>query len=128
MSSSIVYSVWCVASPEVKGETDFLLVLFPSLLPLFFSNSLSLLSQLPNISFDVYCWDFKRTLSTSAGVGFSEQARVPHSSRERDGSHHIPTPRAEVPTAPLLWPLAEDVSQWGTGCTPAFLPVFLKPV
>lgn len=36
MSSSIVYSVWCVASPEVKGETDFLLVLFPSLLPLFF--------------------------------------------------------------------------------------------
>lgn len=29
----------------------------------------------PKPSFDVYCWDFKRTLSTLAGVGFSGQAR-----------------------------------------------------
>lgn len=74
---------------EVKGETDVLLVLFSSPL-FFFLNSLSLLSQLPNIGFDVYCWDFKRTLSTSAGVGFSEQARVPHSSRKRSGSRPLP--------------------------------------
>lgn len=75
-----------VASPEVKGETDFLLVVFPSPLFFFFFYSLFLLSQLPNISFDVLCWDFKRTLSTWAGVGFSEQARVPHSSRGASGS------------------------------------------
>lgn len=47
-------------------------VFFPLFFFFFFTP---LLSQLPNISFDVYCWDFKRTLSTSAGVGFSEKAR-----------------------------------------------------
>lgn len=59
---------WCFPPPS-SSSSSFLL------------NSLSLLSQLPNVSFDVYCWDFKRTLSTLAGVGFSEQARVPQSSR-----------------------------------------------
>lgn len=66
-------------------------------------NSLSLLSQLPNVSFDVYCWDFKRTLSTSAGVGFSEQAESstflgakkwipPHSHPKSRGPFAAPLP------------------------------------
>lgn len=62
-----------VASLEVKGEADFFVGGIPPPLPPPL-NSLSLLSQLPNVSFDVYCWDFKRTLCTLAGVGFSERA------------------------------------------------------
>lgn len=92
-------TLWPVASPEVRGETDFLLVLIPSLPPFFFFlNSLSLLSRLPNISFDVYCWDFKRTLSTWAGVGFSEQARESRILGKRNESHQVPTLGAGVPS------------------------------
>lgn len=109
----------------------------------FFFNSFSLLSQLPNISFDVYCWDFKRTLSTSAGVGFSEQARVRHSSRERSGLHTLPpgfSPGAApsciyrsgsrspgVASSQALGLLR--VSPDGVaGVQQDFLPIFLKPV
>lgn len=55
-------------------------VFFPLFFFFFFTP---LLSQLPNISFDVSCWDFKRTLSTSAGVGFSEKAKAKERERER---------------------------------------------
>lgn len=128
-----------VASPEVKGETDFLLVVFPSPL-FFFFYSLFLLSQLPNISFDVLCWDFKRTLSTWAGVGFSEQARVPHSSRGASGSRtflpglvleqrrprSFPFPEQE-PRRRLLpgpGPAERASSPWGGACAPGLSPVF----
>lgn len=114
--------------------------------PSFFFNSFSLLSQLPNISFDVYCWDFKRTLSTSAGVGFSEQARVTHSSRERSGLRTLPPsffPGAAascvscsgsrspgVASSQALGLLR--VSTDGVAGVPPgsadFLPIFLKPV
>lgn len=95
-----------VASLEVKGEIDFLLVVPPS-------NSLSLLSPLPNVSFDVYCWDFKRTLSTSAGVGFSEQRAEsstflgakkwipPHSHPKSRSPTAVPLPRC-ICRGPLL--------------------------
>lgn len=134
-----------VSYSEVKGETDFLLVLLSSPL-FFFFNSFSLLSQLPNISFEVYCWDFKRTLSTSAGVGFSEQARVTHSSRERSGLHTLPPsffPGAApscvsctgsrspgVVSSQALGPLRvspDGVAGVPQGCAD-FLPIFLKPV
>lgn len=91
-----------VVSPEVRGETDFLLGLFSS--PLFFFFLLPfLLSQLPNTSFDVFCWDLKKTLSTWAGVGFSEQARVPHSSRGA---------RSHIPSWPLPLIQGEQESPW----------------
>lgn len=115
--------------------------------PSFFFNSFSLLSQLPNISFDVYCWDFKRTLSTSAGVGFSEQARVTHSSRERSGLHTLPPsffPGAApscvscsgsrspgVASSQALGLLRVSPGGGVAGVPPGsadFLPIFLKPV
>lgn len=110
----------------------------------FFFNSFSLLSQLPNISFDVYCWDFKRTLSTSAGVGFSEQARVTHSSRERSGLHTLPpssflgaTPscvscsgsrRPGVASSQALGLLRVSPGGGVPHGSADFLPIFLKPV
>lgn len=67
--------------------------------------SFPLLSQLPSISFDVCCWDFKGTLSTWAGVAFSEQARVPRSSvagREVGPTPCFPMPFPRQPRAVLL--------------------------
>lgn len=114
--------------------------------PLFYS--LSLLSQLPNISFDVYCWDFKRTLSTWAGVGFSEQARESHILLGRGVSPtytFLAFPPPEQPQASLLALGAgvhlgarvhiqhvpeprptEGVSQQGGGCALGLSPCLFK--
>lgn len=105
----------------------------------FFFYSLFLLSQLLNISFDVFCWDFKTTLSTWAGVGFSEQARVPHSSRGASGSHtFLPGFFPGAARAALIpaQPPGPGPAEPPCGVAPAgvagvqqdFLPVFLKPV
>lgn len=117
------------------------------ILPPPFFYSLSLLSQLPNISFDVYCWDFKRTLSTWAGVGFSEQARESHILLGRGvspthtflalppravpglvpcpGSRRPPGSRS--PHAASSWALAaEGVSRRGGGCAPGLSPCLFK--
>ena len=127
--SSPAESVWgSAASREVKGEVDFLWVLFPS--PAFYS--LSLLSQLPSVSFDVYCWDFKRTLSTWAGVAFSEQARVPRSSvagREVGPTHSFrcPSPRAAPGHASGSWSWERGSRTWWSGgCTTGLSPLIFK--
>lgn len=75
-----------VSSPGVKGETDLCWCCFlPPLFLLFLKLPCYLNFQ--TSSFDVHCWDFKRTLSTSAGVGFSEKARVCILLGESRGSH-----------------------------------------
>lgn len=82
-----------VASLEVKGETDFLLTATPppfkTPFPCYLNFQMSALMSIVETSRGLLA--HRQVLVLVSG------RRVPHSWGQRDGSHHIPTPRAKLP-------------------------------
>lgn len=92
-----------VASLEVKGEIDFLLVAPPPPpLPCYLHSQMSALMSIVGTSRGLLA--LRQVLVLVSG------RRVPHSWGQRNGSLHIPTPRAEVaPLSLSLGVLAEGL-------------------
>lgn len=95
-----------VASLEVKGDTDFLLAATPppfkTPFPCYLNSQMSALMSIVGTSRGLLA--HRQVLVLVSG------RRVPHSWGQRDGSQHIPTPRAKLPLpSPSQGVLAEDL-------------------